>query len=351
MEQNNESIRKKILIIDNGGTVSMKRSGGVLKPVDGREDIRRLIYRITRPVELYYTRVGKIDSANMYPPLMKKIFDTVVKNYGDYDGFVVLSGTDTLAYLSSFLSFWLIEIHKPVVITGSQKPLNELGSDAPGNIYYSIMFACEDIPEVTVFFGKHLFRGNRVTKVDSQGFDAFDSPNFLPLGHVDALHHRIHSPLESLLRPVEKEDFQYAWNDRVAVIIIYPGMNPELLQSILSHNYRGIVIEAFGMGNMPFEGPFSLEGIVEKLINSGVIVCVRSSCLKGGVHVEYETAKKFADMGAIYLRDITRESAYAKLSWLTGKTDDTEMIKSEMMRSISGEMLPVEQEDVWKISH
>lgn len=339
MERNNESIRKKILIIDNGGTVSMKRSGGVLKPVDGKEDIRRLIYRITRPVELYYTRVNRIDSANLYPPLMKKVFDTIVENYDEYDAFVVLSGTDTLAYLSSFLSFWLFEIHKPVVITGSQKPLNELGSDAPGNIYYSIMFACEDIPEVTVFFGKHLYRGNRVTKLDSQGFDAFDSPNFLPLGHVDALHHRIHSPLESLLRPVEKENFQYAWSDRVAIIVLYPGLKPDVMEWMLSAGYRGIIMEAYGMGNMPFEGPFSLEETTKKLVDSGVVVCVKSSCLKGGVHVEYETAKRFADVRAIYLRDITREAAYTKLSWLIGKTDDIERIRSEMFRSMSGEML------------
>jgi len=344
-------MKKKILIIDNGGTVSMKRVEGFLAPIDGKEDIRNLIYRITRPVELSYLRINQIDSANMHPALMKGIFDAIVENYTEYDGFVVLIGTDTLAYLSSFLSFWLIEIHRPVVITGSQKPLNELGSDAPGNIYYSIMFACEKIPEVTVFFGKHLFRGSRVTKVDSRGFDAFDSPNFLSIGHVDALNHRIHSPLESLLRPVEKEDFRYAYCDRVGVLPIYPGMNPDILNYYISNGYRGLILEAYGMGNMPVEEPFSLVDGVRKACESGMVVCVTSRCYRGGVQVEYDTARRFHEVGAIFLRDMTKEASYSKLSWLLGKYDNAEKVKSEMLRSISGEIIPGLQEDMWRICH
>ncbi|MFP4499016.1 MAG: asparaginase, partial [Vulcanimicrobiota bacterium] len=212
---------KKVLIIDNGGTVSMKKIEGTMKPVDGKEDIRISIFELKKSIQLFYTKVNQIDSTNLYPTLMKKVYNSVVSNYKEYDGFVVLSGTDTLAYMASFLSFWLKGIHKPVVLTGSQKPLNMLGSDAPGNIYYSILFACEQIPEVTVFFGKHLYRGNRVTKVDSQGFEAFDSPNYLSLGHVDALRHRIHGPLDSLLTSPEKEKSRYAWADCVHMVTLY----------------------------------------------------------------------------------------------------------------------------------
>ena len=351
---NNESDntpKKRILILDNGGTVSMKKIKGMLESVDGKDDILSLIFRITRPIELSYIRVNQIDSANLSPPDMKVIFDEIVKNYKEYDGFVVLTGTDTLAYLSSYLSFWLLEIHKPVVITGSQKPLNELGSDAPGNIYYSIMFACEDIPEITVFFGKHLYRGNRVTKSDSQGFDAFHSPNFLPLGHVDAINHRIHSPLESLLRPVQKEDFQYAYSDRVTMLPIYPGMKPEILESIIALGYRGIIIAAYGMGNMPIEGENSLIPVVEKAVKEGIFVCIVSSCYQGGVEVQYETARPFCELGALYLRDITGEAAYAKLSWLLGKGGEKEEIRWTMLRSVSGEIIPIKQEDDWRICH
>lgn len=329
----------------------MKRQEGFLTPVDGKEDIRRLIYRIERPLELHYTRVSQLDSSNLYPPLMKDIFDTVVEQYDNFDGFVVLTGTDTLAYLSSFLSFWLMEIHKPVVVTGSQKPLNEMGSDAPGNIYYSIMFACEEIPDVVVFFGKHLFKGNRVSKVDSSGFEAFASPNFLPLGHVDALHHRIHTPLESLLRPSEGENFSYAWSDKAALLPVYPGMDPGIIKCLVKGGCRGLILEAYGMGNMPFEGPYSLEENLREAIDSGVAVCVTSQCLQGGVSVQYETASRFADMGAVYLRDITKEAAYAKLSWLLGKLEDPKVIGREMIHSLCGEMLKKDQEDNWRIKH
>ncbi len=343
--------KKRILILDNGGTVSMKKIKGMLEPVDGKDDIRNLIFRITRPLELFYERVNQVDSANLSPPEMKVVYDEIVRYYDEYDGFVVLTGTDTLAYLSSFLSYWLLEIHKPVVLTGSQKPLNELGSDAPGNIYYSIMFACENIPEVGVFFGKHLYRGNRVVKCDSQGFDAFDSPNFLPLGHVDAINHRIHSPLESLLRPVKREDFQYAYSDRVTILPVYPGINPEIVDSLVNLGYEGIIVKAYGMGNMPVDGENSLLPVMGKALKKGIIVCITSSCYRGGVEVQYETARPFCELGAMYLRDITGEAAFAKLSWLLGKGLSKDEIRKEMLRSVSGEMLPKKQDADWMICH
>lgn len=349
--ESDNPLKKRILILDNGGTVSMKKIKGMLEPVDGKDDILSLIFRITRPVELSYIRVNQVDSANLSPPDMKVIYDEIVNHYDKYDGFVVLTGTDTLAYLSSYLSFWLLEIHKPVVITGSQKPLNELGSDAPGNIYYSIMFACENIPEITVFFGKHLYRGNRVTKCDSQGFDAFDSPNFLPLGHVDAINHRIHSPLESLLRPVQKEDFQYAYSHKVTVLPVYPGINPDIPESIIALKYRGIILQAYGMGNMPAEGRNSLVPVIEKAVRKGIHICIVTSCYQGGVEVQYETARPFCELGALYLRDITTEAAFAKLSWLLGISEDDEKIQSKMLRSVSGEMIPIRQEEEWRICH
>ncbi len=329
---------KKILIIDNGGTVSMKRVRGMLVPVDGKEDIRRLIFDLKKTIMLFYTRVNQMDSTNLHPGSMKKVYDAIANNYPAYDGFVVLTGTDTLAYMASFLSFWLGDIHRPVVLTGSQKPLNMLGSDAPGNIYYSILFACENIPEVTVFFGSHLFRGNRVTKVDSQGFSAFESPNYLPLGHVDALRHRIHKPLESLLDPSRKESFQYAWSDRVHMSLLYPGFNPQVLENLIPLGYRGLIIEAFGMGNLPNEGPYSLSPAIGRLVQEGMLVAVTSQCLRGSVQVEYETARTFEELRVIFLGDMTKESAYAKMSFLMGKSDETTWIREMMTTPLAGEI-------------
>lgn len=329
---------KKILIIDNGGTVSMKRIEGSLRSVDGKEDIRRSIFELKESIMLFYTKVNQVDSTNLYPPTMKNVFDAVFENYSAYDGFVVLTGTDTLAYLASFMSFWLSGISRPVVITGSQKPLNMLGSDAPGNIYYSILFACEDIPEVAVFFNNRLFRGNRVKKVDSQGFDVFDSPNYLPIGHVDALRLRIHKPLESLIHSSGTENFRYAWSDRVHVSLLYPGFSPALLDALAGMGYRGLVIEAFGMGNLPNEGPYSLGPPIKNLVEKGILAGITSQCLRGAARVEYETARTFKDLDVMFLRDMTTEAAYAKMSFLLGLSDDPSWVRREMTRPMAGEV-------------
>lgn len=329
---------KKILIIDSGGTVSMKRIEGTLRPVDGKEDIRKSIFELKKTIMLFYTKVNQVDSSNMYPDLMKKIYDAIAAGYHEYDGFVVLTGTDTLAYLSSFLSFWLLGIRRPVVITGSQKPLNMMGSDAPGNIYYSILFACENIPEVTVFFGKHLFRGNRAAKVDSQGFDAFDSPNYLPLGHVDSLRLRIHKPLDILISPDKEEEFQYAWSDAVHVMTLYPGFKPAVLDNVTRLKYKGLIIQAFGMGNLPDSGPYSLGPAIAKLTGEGMLVAVTSQCQKGSVQVEYDTARTFERLNVLFLRDITTEAAYAKMSFLFGLNDDPAWVREMMVKPLAGEM-------------
>jgi len=329
---------KKILILDNGGTVSMKKIEGSLSPVDGKEDILKLIYSIKRPLEIDYLKINSIDSTNLSPPLMKLVYEAIEKNYALYDGFVVLTGTDTLAYLACFLSFWLLDIKKPVVITGSQKPLNEMGSDAPGNIYYSILFAGENIPEVTVFFGEKLYRGNRVTKIDSCGFSAFVSYNYPALGHIDAFYLRIYDPRESLFRPAEKEHFKYAWSPHVTLVKIYPGFNPHLLTMLPGMGYKGVIIEAFGMGNLPNEGEYSLEGAVKELVDKRVVVGICSQCLKGAARAKYDTAKVFEKLNVVFLRDITFEAAYGKLSWLTGLSSDTEWIKKRLSEPVAGEM-------------
>ena len=329
---------KKILILDNGGTVSMKRVEGTLAAVDGKEDILKLIYRMKKPVEIDYMKVNTIDSTNLSPPLMKLLYDAIVKHYQSYDGFVILTGTDTLAYLASFLSFWLLNIRKPVVITGSQKPLNELGSDAPGNIYYSILFAGEEIPEVTVFFGEKLFRGNRATKVDSRGFQAFVSYKYPALGHVDAFNLKTYHPRKSLFIPPRKESFNYGWSPSVSLVKIYPGFNPELLKILPEKGYKGLIIEAFGMGNLPSEGNYSLEGAVKEIVEKGLVVGICSQCLKGAVQVEYDTAKVFDKLNVIFLRDITFEAAYAKLSWLLDLYSDTGKVKKKLAEPVAGEM-------------
>jgi L-asparaginase/Glu-tRNA(Gln) amidotransferase subunit D len=155
---------------------------------------------------------------------------------------------------------------------------------------------------------------------------------------VDAFNLRIHSPLESLFKPPKKENFTYAWSPNVALMKLYPGFNPELLRVLPHIGCKGVIIEAFGLGNLPDSGPYSLEDAIRKLVRQKLIVGIVSQCLKGAVQVEYETAKKFENLKVIFLRDITSEAAYAKLSYLLGLGKTQSWIRKKLAVPIAGEM-------------
>jgi L-asparaginase len=279
-----------------------------------------------------------LDSSNMTPVEWLKIARDVEANYERYDGFVVLHGTDTMAYTASAVPFLLDGLRKPVIITGSQIPLCEIRSDARENLITSLMLAASyDIPEVCLYFGGKLLRGCRSTKVSAVGFAAFDSPNFPPLGTagiaIDVSRDLLRKPRGSkrirvpeLRRPV------------VSALRLFPGISPELIRNVLRPPLQGLVLEAFGVGN----GPDQDAGFIAALTDAtarGVVIVDCTQCLEGTVNLhEYAAGSAIARAGVISGYDMTPEAALAKLYYLLGRGFSPERVKQQMQIDLRGEM-------------
>jgi L-asparaginase len=278
-----------------------------------------------------------LDSSNMTPREWHAIARDIQSHYDEYDGFVVLHGTDTMAYTSSALPFLLGGIAKPVIISGSQIPLCEIRNDARENLITSLMIAANyPIPEVCLYFGGKLLRGCRATKVSASGFAAFDSPNFPALGEV-GIDIQIHwdlvrkpssafSPVPDLSAPV------------VSSLRLFPGISHELVHNVLRPPLQGLVLEAYGVGNGPDQDGEFVEAL-RNAVSRGVVVIDCTQCLEGMVDLHaYAAGSALADAGVISGFDMTRETAIAKLYWLLGRGLPHAQVKQEMQRNVCGEL-------------
>jgi L-asparaginase len=280
-----------------------------------------------------------LDSANMTPREWLNIARDIAGNYKQYDGFVVLHGTDTMAYTASALPFLLRGLAKPVIITGSQIPLCEVRNDARENLITSLLIASNyAIPEVCLYFGGKLLRGCRSVKVSANGFAAFDSPNVPPLGIVG-------SDItidDSLVRPAPRgkqlrvADFDT--NVVVSALRLFPGISPNLVRNVLRPPLQGLVLEAYGVGNGPDHDAAFLHALTEAT-ERGVVIVDCTQCLQGSVDLhEYAAGSALARAGVISGFDMTTEAALAKLYYLFSRGYTPERVKREMQRDVAGEM-------------
>jgi len=332
---------KRILIINTGGTIGMVKTKEGYKP-DGKSfsNLLKSMDVLNAEGMPFWDLVELeklLDSSNMTVAEWNKIGKLIADAYDNYDGFVVLHGTDTMAYTASALSFMLEHISKPVILTGSQIPLCEIRSDGRDNIITSLLIAASDIVhEVCIYFGGKLFRGNRAIKYSSEGLIAFVSPNYPVLAEagISILYNRAY------LREKDTEGFCYVpfENVPIGVIKVFPGIQFELFESIMTERLKGIVIETFGTGNIPgYDG--ALLPIIEKAFANGTIVTVCSQCPQGSVMLgEYETSMALKNAGAVSGLDITTEAAVAKLYYLFSKGYSTDKIKYLMGKNLCGEM-------------
>lgn len=330
----------KVLIINTGGTICMSRSDNGYTP--DPENFRKTLFSMPEmssdmmPDWNICDLDPLLDSSNMTVEDWNRIGGIIAEKYDDYDGFVILHGTDTMAYTASALSFMLENLSKPVILTGSQIPLCELRSDGKQNLIDSLIIAGKSrVPEVCIYFGNELLRGNRATKYSADGFIAFKSPNYPPLASSGiAINYNL--PL-LLPLPSAPFSFQPLQKNPIGVIKVFPGIQFELFGSIMTESLRGVVIETFGAGNIPSSAS-ALLPIIEKAFRSGTVVTVCTQCPQGTVFLgAYETSTALRRAGAVSGKNMTTEAAVAKLYYLLSKDYGTEKICDLMETSLRGE--------------
>lgn len=336
-----------ILIIYTGGTIGMIENPetGALENFDFEHfrhyvpELKRFNYKIDA---LAFN--PPIDSSDMEPSYWIKMARIINDNYDSYDGFVMLHGTDTMAYTASALSFMLENLGKPVIITGSQLPIGRLRTDGKENLLTSIEIAAAVnaqgepmVPEVCIFFESRLMRGNRTTKINSEGFNAFRSHNLPSLAHAG-----IHIKYETHLirRPIPGKKFKphYLLDNNVVILTLFPGIRKDVVDAVLSiPGLKAVILKTFGSGNAP-QRPWLFKRL-KKLNELGVIVVNITQCSKGTVDMHrYGTGLKLLQAGVLNGYDCTLECMVTKLMFLLGHEYSRERIIELMNTSITGEM-------------
>ena len=333
--------KKKILIINSGGTIGMKKTSKGYAPVKGylAEAISDIgdMKKAAAPTWDLYEMSPILDSSDITVNEWNKIAEIVYENYKSYDGFVILHGTDTMAYTASALSFILEGLDKPVVLTGSQIPLAEIRSDGKDNLVTSMIIAADGIvKEVCLYFSGKLLRGNRAIKMSADDLLAFDSPNYPHLADV-GITIKYNLPAigsfggkKLVMRPLS--------NIPIGVLKVFPGIQFGLFESIMTEKLSGIVLETFGAGNIPsYSG--SLIPIISRAFESGSVITVCSQCPSGTVSLgAYEASSALKTAGAVSGADMTTEAAVAKLYYLFSLGITKSEIKEKMEQSLRGEL-------------
>lgn len=336
-----------VLLIYTGGTIGMNRNPhtGALEPfnfehlLNNVPELKQFSINIAT-----YQFDPPIDSSDMSPALWIDLAHIIANNYEQYDGFVILHGTDTMAYTASALSYMLENLTKPVILTGSQLPIGQLRTDGKENLITSIEIASAKhddgtamVPEVGIYFNGHLLRGNRTTKQSADEFDAFESFNYPHLveAGVNITYKEEHIIRPNHLRPMIPH---FRLDNNVIVFTIFPGIREDLVRHIIATpNLRSIVMRTYGSGNAP-QKAWLLNALREATAQGKTIINI-SQCMAGKVEMgRYDTGYQLKSAGIISGYDSTVESAVTKLMYLQARFDDPQTVRDYMTRSIRGEI-------------
>jgi L-asparaginase len=340
-------MQSKVLLIYTGGTIGMNRNPhtGALEPFDFEHLLLRVpeLKQFNMQIDTHQFN-PPIDSSDMSPQLWTDLSHVIADNYDQYDGFVVLHGTDTMAYTASALSYMLENLTKPVIFTGSQLPIGQLRTDGKENLITSIEIAAAKdekgharVPEVGIYFNGHLLRGNRTTKQSADEFNAFESFNFPHLvdAGVNITYHE-----ERILKPDWSKPMtpHFRLDNNVIIFSLFPGIREDLIRHIIhTPNLKAIVMRTFGSGNAP-QRPWLLNALKEGTKHGKVIVNI-SQCMQGMVEMgRYDTGFQLKEAGVVSGYDSTVESAVTKLMFLQSHYNDPEKVREMMNRSIRGEI-------------
>jgi L-asparaginase len=332
-----------VYVAYTGGTIGMVRTPTGYAPEPGvlEEMLRQLPELRSKEIPPFVVNEHDPlkDSADISPADWNDIGEDIAANYERYNGFIVLHGTDTMAYTASALSFMFEGLNKPVIVTGSQIPMCEVRNDARENLITSLIIAgSARVPEVCICFNGRLLRGNRSAKVHSVGFDAFDSPDHPPLGDIgidiDIHHELVRGPTRGPFR------LQRCSTEPVAALRVFPGISGDVIRNVTRPPLRGLVLECYGVGNAPSRDPGFLEALREAS-NRGVVVVDVTQCIRGTVDLtSYAAGSRLANAGVISGYDMTVEAALSKLLYLFGRNLSNGDVKREMQRNLRGELTP-----------
>lgn len=337
----------RVLLIYTGGTLGMGTNPktGALEPLDFSHLVSRIPELAAIPAAVDVFQFPQpIDSSDMNPQLWAHLVEIIVAHYDEHDGFVILHGTDTMAFTASALSFMLENLTKPVILTGSQLPINQLRTDGRENLITSIEIAAarhDDgrprVPEVCIYFSGKLLRGNRSTKINSEGFNAFDSFNYPHLADagVNIVYHDDLILLPDYSRPMKPH---YVMDPSVVVFTLFPGIPEDTVRHLLATPHlRAIVMRTYGSGNAP-QLPWLMDILTEATAR-GIVIINITQCASGPVEMaRYSGGFLLKNAGVISGYDGTVECAIAKLMHLLGHTTDIALIRERMSRAICGEI-------------
>ncbi len=327
---------KKILLLHTGGTMGMNYSpDSGLESNRFSEEVFHHIPGVKGIAEIDFQSACSLDSSNITIRHWLELGQIIKDNIDGYDGFVIIHGTDTMSYTASALSFMLSNLPKPVILTGSQRPLAATRTDAKNNLINAIELATFSIPEVCVFFDYKLFRGNRTKKLSIDEFDAFKSPNYPPLADV-GLHIEVrnaHRQPSGIFR------LQGSFREEVMCVKIFPNLRPALIETMIEAPVSIFILEAFGAGNVP-NLDYSVIPFIRKATAAGKLVLIASQCINGEVDLNlYDCGREALDAGAVSCRDMTTEAAIVKSMFLMGEFNgDVRKVKSHFHISIAGEI-------------
>ena len=337
----------RVLMIYTGGTIGMGRNPatGAFEPLDFNHLVSCLpeFAALETGIDTYQFTPA-IDSSDMSPRLWSQLVRIISERYDSYDGFVILHGTDTMAFTASALSFMLENLTKPVILTGSQLPIGQLRTDGKENLITSIEIASAHhgdgtpiVPEVCIYFSGHLLRGNRATKTNADGFNAFESFNYPHLGDagVNIVYHE-----EYILKPDFTKPLlpHFALDPNVIVFTLFPGVQEQIIRHVIeAPELRSMVIRTFGSGNAPHHT--WLMHLLKQVTARGITAVNISQCAAGAVEMgRYDTGFQLKKMGVLSGHDSTVESAVTKLMFLQGHYTDSNLVRANMNRNICGEI-------------
>ena len=336
---------KKLLLLYTGGTIGMVQDQkGILVPFDFNNitenvpELSRLDYQV---VVISFDPI--LDSSNMNMDTWIEMASIIEKNYHDYDGFVILHGSDTMAYTASALSFMLENLAKPVILTGSQLPIGEIRTDAKENLITALEIAAAKdenghaiVNDVCIYFDYKLFRGNRSKKTDANKFEAFSSPNF-PILAEAGVHINFNS---EILMPRSEASFvvHKKLKNPISLLKIFPGISPAYVDAVISaQGVKAIILEGFGAGNTSTDDWFVAS--LQQAVANGILILEITQCIGGNVEIgRYETSKHLAKMGVVGGLDLTFEAAITKLMFLFGQELSLNDIASQLAQNLRGEI-------------